>query len=298
MIAFSYMIVFDAIGLINTFVSTVLELDYAFRARNMQRPFGAIRLQILLALASAIYLLFFSMQVSKESLEHLLLPGSHDAADNSHTSHSEKAPGFVTFLLLSASIALAYLAGVNLQNHETFCKVWRRMPITMQGISYSVINRGRRGAINTLRGNIFTSSVLASGLLVVVSTFIIHSPAFDKLVATFEAVLMFYVAGPTATALGKLILQTTPKPLRNGIEGKLRELQQIKGVLSIGRTHFWQNTFGQYVASLELHVAGDVDEQEVLQAAYQTLRGLMKVGGTSEDDASDGGELSISVIKA
>lgn len=76
------------------------------------------------------------------------------------------------------------------------------------------------------------------------------------------------------------------------------QLQQIKGVLSIGRTHFWQNTFGQYVASLELHVAGDVDEQEVLQAAYQTLRGLMKVGGTGEDDASDGGELSISVIKA
>jgi hypothetical protein len=42
MIAFSYMIVFDAIGLINTFVSTVLELDYAFRARNMQRPFGYV----------------------------------------------------------------------------------------------------------------------------------------------------------------------------------------------------------------------------------------------------------------
>src|ERR1700730_9964169 len=89
---------------------------------NLSVVKSAIRLQILLALASAIYLLFFSMQVSKESLEHLLLPGSHDAADNSHTSHSEKAPGFVTFLLLSASIALAYLAGVNLQNHETFCK--------------------------------------------------------------------------------------------------------------------------------------------------------------------------------
>jgi hypothetical protein len=98
------------------------------------------------------------------------------------------------------------------------------MPITMQGISYSVINRGRRGAINTLRGNIFTSSVIASGSLVLLATFVIRSPAFDKLVATFEAVLMFYVAGPTATALGKLILQTTPKPLQNGIEGKLREV--------------------------------------------------------------------------
>lgn len=105
--------------------------------------------------------------------------------------------------------------------------VWRRMPITMQGISYSVINRGRRGAISTLRGNIFTSSVIGSGLLVVIANYIISSSALDKLVATAEAVLMFYVAGPTATALGKLILQTTPKPLRNGIEGKLREVGAI-----------------------------------------------------------------------
>jgi hypothetical protein len=42
MIAFSYMIVFDAIGLINTFVSTVLELEPAFRSRNIQRPFGYV----------------------------------------------------------------------------------------------------------------------------------------------------------------------------------------------------------------------------------------------------------------
>jgi len=101
------------------------------------------------------------------------------------------------------------------------------MPITMQGISYSVINRGRRGAISTLRGNIFTSSVIGSGLLVVVANYIIRNSALDKLIATAEAVLMFYVAGPTATALGKLILQTTPKPLRNGIEGKLREVGVI-----------------------------------------------------------------------
>ncbi|KAI9285627.1 cation efflux family-domain-containing protein [Umbelopsis sp. AD052] len=298
MLAYSYIVVFDAIGLINTFVSTVLEFDSAFRARNVQRPYGAIRLQILLALASAIYLLFFSMQVSKESLEHLLLPSSHDVSENSHTAHPEKSAGIITFLLLASSIGISYLAGVNLQNHETFCKVWRRMPITMQGISYSVINRGRRGAISTLRGNIFTSSVIGSGLLVVMANYIFRNSAMDKLVATAEAVAMFYVAGPTATALGKLILQTTPKPLRNGIEGKLRELQQIKGVLSIGRTHFWQNTFGQYIASLELHVAADVDEQEILQTAYHTLRGLIKVGGANDENMTEGGELNISVIKA
>jgi len=78
-----------------------------------------------------------------------------------------------------------------------------------------------------LRGNIFTSSVIGSGLLVVVANYIIRNSALDKLIATAEAVLMFYVAGPTATALGKLILQTTPKPLRNGIEGKLREVGVI-----------------------------------------------------------------------
>jgi hypothetical protein len=122
MIAFSYLVVFDAIGLINTFLSTVLELEPSFRSRNLKRPFGAIRLQVLFALATAIYLLFFSMQVGKESLEHLLLPSSHDTTENAHTSHSDKTPGLFAFLLLSTAIALSFLSGVNLQNHETFCK--------------------------------------------------------------------------------------------------------------------------------------------------------------------------------
>jgi Co/Zn/Cd efflux system component len=77
------------------------------------------------------------------------------------------------------------------------------------------------------------------------------------------------------------------------------QLQQIKGVLSIGRTHFWQNTFGQHVASLEMHIAPDINEQEVLQSAYQALRGLIKVKGIEQDDgALDAGELTISIIKA
>ncbi|CAM0140841.1 unnamed protein product [Umbelopsis sp. WA50703] len=299
MIAFSYLVVFDAIGLINTFLSTVLELEPSFRSRNLKRPFGAIRLQVLFALATAIYLLFFSMQVGKESLEHLLLPSSHDTTENAHTSHSDKTPGLFAFLLLSTAIALSFLSGVNLQNHETFCKVWRRMPITMQGISYSVINRGRQGTINTLRGNIFSSTVVGCGVLVAISSFVFASSALDKLIATFQAAIMFYLAAPTAMALSKLVLQTTPKGLGNGIEGKLRELQQIKGVLSIGRTHFWQNTFGQHVASLEMHIAPDINEQEVLQSAYQALRGLIKVKGIEQDDgALDAGELTISIIKA
>lgn len=62
------------------------------------------------------------MQVGKESLEHLLLPSSHDTTENAHTSHSDKSPGLFAFLLCSAAIALSFLSGVNLQNHETFCK--------------------------------------------------------------------------------------------------------------------------------------------------------------------------------
>jgi hypothetical protein len=105
--------------------------------------------------------------------------------------------------------------------------VWRRMPITMQGISYSVINRGRQGTINTLRGNIFSSTVVGCGVLVAISSFVFASSALDKLIATFQAAIMFYLAAPTAMALSKLVLQTTPKGLGNGIEGKLREVKAV-----------------------------------------------------------------------
>ena len=49
----------------------------------------------------------------------------------------------------------------------------------------------------------------------------------DKLTAFGESAVMLYLGGPTAAALAKLLLQTTPDGVRSGIESRLLEVTEI-----------------------------------------------------------------------
>ncbi len=51
-----------------------------------------------------------------------------------------------------------------------------------------------------------------------------HLGWLDKLVSILESMLMFYLAGPVATALGKMLLQTTPDAALRSLEACLREV--------------------------------------------------------------------------
>jgi hypothetical protein len=52
----------------------------------------------------------------------------------------------------------------------------------------------------------------------------IVTPFVDKSFALFESGVMFYLGYPTAKALAKILLQTTPKAVASGVENRLREV--------------------------------------------------------------------------
>lgn len=119
----------------------------------------------------------------------------------------------------------------------------------------------------------------------------------DKLLALVESVVMFYLGYPTAKALANLLLQTTPNTVRNGVETRLYEIRQDPNIISLNRVHFWQNTYGRCVGTLEVQIKGDADEHAVLQFVYQKLEGLTSSNSDVYDHTGQPSELTVSIIK-
>ncbi|KAG2223366.1 hypothetical protein INT45_002861 [Circinella minor] len=295
MIGFSYLVIFDALGVLNIFISDIVRTNPAFLAINTKRPFAARRYEIVFAMATTVYLLFVTMYTTKESLEHLLMEkGNASTEDHHHEAHL----GFGGFIIMCIAMTATVLSSVSLRNHENFVRYLRRSPPTVHGYSYNVLNRARGNAVKIVLSNIYSFSIVSCGLAVVfLYMFGMASPFMDKLTAFGESAVMLYLGGPTAAALAKLLLQTTPDGVRSGIESRLLEIRQNPNVIAIDRVHFWQNTYGKCVGTLEIQVKPDTDEQSLLQFVYQKLEGLTSVDTTELDGGHSGSELTVSIIK-
>lgn len=98
----------------------------------------------------------------------------------------------------------------------------------MHGFSYNVINRARGNPIHALFSNIYSSSIVLCGSLILVMYMLgIVTPFVDKTVALCESAVMFYLGYPTAKALSKIVLQTTPRTVQSGVENRLREVNSV-----------------------------------------------------------------------
>ncbi|KAI9243496.1 cation efflux family-domain-containing protein [Phascolomyces articulosus] len=297
-VGFSYLVIFDALGVLNLFVSDIVRTNPAFLAINTKRPFAARRYEIVFAMAITVYLLFVTMYTTKESLEHLLMEKNNSSTSGEDHHHHEARLGFGGFLIMCIAMSATVLSSVSLRNHENFVRYLRRSPPTVHGFSYNVLNRARGNAIKILLSNIYSFSIVSCGLAVLILfLFGMASPFMDKFTAFGESAVMLYLGGPTAAALAKLLLQTTPDVARSGIESRILEIRQNPNVVAIDRIHFWQNTYGKCVGTLEIQVKPDADEQSVLQFVYQKLEGLTSVDATELDGGHSGSELTVSIIK-
>lgn len=96
----------------------------------------------------------------------------------------------------------------------------------MHGFSYNVINRARGNPFHALLSNVYSLSIVLCGSVILVAyMFGIATPFVDKLLALSESVVMFYLGYPTAKSLAKVLLQTTPNTVQNGVENRLREVK-------------------------------------------------------------------------
>lgn len=295
LVGLAYLMIFDALGVLNSFISSILRTNPAFGISNTKRPFGAHRYEIVFGLGTTIYLLFATMHNTKESLHHILLQDHHksEAHDSKEDHHVQFSLGM--FFLVGFAITATCVSSIALRNHDNFVRYLRRRPTTVHGFSYNVINRARGNPIHALLSNIYSLSIVLCGSVILISyIFGIATPFVDKFLALSESVVMFYLGYPTAKALAKLLLQTTPNSVQNGVENRLREIQQNPNILHVDRIHFWRTTYGKCVGTIEIQIRPEADEQSILQFVYQKLEGLTSSDTNSDETQS---ELTVSIVK-
>ncbi|RIA87899.1 cation efflux family-domain-containing protein [Glomus cerebriforme] len=280
---FAYIVIFDAFGVFTTFISSVIATYRSLRESTIRNPFGVQRYEILFGFINTLYLLFVALYMLKEGLEHFILESSEEHVED----HSPDFPMIWVLLTLGATL----ISAICYRNHKGFSALLRSASSVMEPQpNYRQTNDG----FSILLTNLFTLSTLLCGASVIfvgVLTEKNHSLGWlDKLVSILESALMFYLAGPVAAALGKILLQTTPDSTLRSLEACLREIQLDPTILSLSATHFWANSYGQLVGTICIQVNQDANEQAVLANVYDRLSPLFV-----NNDGS--GELTVQIVK-
>lgn len=256
-----YLVVFDAFGILNGVASEWSNEVWKRQGElkrlkeTIRKPYGPHRTETVLQFSQTIFLLFASIYVCKESVEHALLEGAEK-------HHEEDDVGLhLPWSLLAISTGACLFSNMILQNHDKL--------IAACGIATTASDTGvkRRTARGHGRANsiLVDPSVLAGPFLHLLSnpfsitilffclTLTLASlfmPAFqvaalDKVLAGLESVAMFYIAYPASKALGKILLQTAPKSFNTQNVQLLRSIKTIEDhplVTYVAPPHLWQLT--------------------------------------------------------
>ncbi|EJD01807.1 uncharacterized protein FOMMEDRAFT_20574 [Fomitiporia mediterranea MF3/22] len=321
-----YWIVFDAFGVALRHVLPAY-LSLESMQSKTRRPYGNARVETLLLFAQAVYLIFASVYVCKEAIEHLLL-----AAGDGHHHHpgdEDMALDGMGFPILLVLITVASLLSTCLlyDNH-------RKLIITsghkLPSFS-SILHRSRNFSFSAsnpisptslILANPFTVAPLLFSLALLLGALLLPPPqqeSYDLLLALFEAVLTFKIAYPAAEVLGTVLLQTAPPRGFPGarMEAFLRVMREIERhplVLHLPAPHIWQLTpsvtslppsssfstksqmhdissLDALVVTLELHVRRDTDDGELLTLtrwAHDRCRIALGLGVGAKDRGNDG----------
>ncbi|KAF8935100.1 Endoplasmic reticulum zinc transporter [Haplosporangium gracile] len=283
-IGLSYMLLFDAFGVLNIFVSNVIHTDVKMKKSTVKHPFGVQRFEILFGLFNAIFLLFIGMNMLKESLEHLMLEDDHHGGDHGAVV---RVPIFWTLVALGATL----VSSLGYQNHKQFCLL---LNANAHVSTQAAFGRSDPSKLVSLTSNKFTLTSLACVAGVLLVAMFPKLDALDKLVAIAQSIVMFSLGGPLAKVLGMLLLQTTPPRAMETIEDTVRQLSAVNpAILRMERAHVWTNTFGQLIGTVVVSVAKDADEQGILTSIHQSLAGFLDLDAQSEGT----GELTVQLVQ-
>ncbi|KAF9356536.1 Endoplasmic reticulum zinc transporter [Mortierella sp. NVP85] len=289
LIGLAYIMLFDAFGVLNIFVSSVIHMDKRMQRATVKHPFGIQRFEVLFGLSNAIFLLFIGMNMLKESLEHLMLEDGHHNNDNERGTHHTVArvPLFWTWIGLGATL----ISALGYRNHDQFCQLLRTAPFTSNRGAYGRTNNSK---LEILTRNRFTLTSLACVVGVILVAMFPRVEALDNLVAIGQSMAMFLLGGPLAKTLGMILLQTTPPGALENVEEAIRQLSATNpAILRLERAHVWTNTYGQLIGTLIVSVAIGADEQAILATIHQRFQGLLDLD-TKVDGA---GELTVKLVQ-
>lgn len=279
-----YWIVFDSFGVaLSRVIPGYLARD-SMQSRS-RRTYGNGRLETVLMFAQSVYLIFASVYMCKETVEHLLLSAGDDQqhhADHHHHLDGGVLPMILAFLSLIFVVANA----LGFENHFKLVEVTgSQLPqltslLPSTRISFHLPKGAKQQPtpIDAVFSNPFSLSPIAFSLALVFSSFLLPDhqiQSFDLFLSAIQALVTFSVAYPASVALGSVLLQTSPaRGLVSGrMEAFLRVMKEIERhpqVLHLPPPHIWQLTPStptkqSLVVTLELHVRKDLDDDDVLR---------------------------------
>ncbi|KAF9166002.1 Endoplasmic reticulum zinc transporter [Mortierella sp. AD010] len=284
-IGLSYMMLFDAFGVLNIFISSVIHTDLKMKRSTVKNPFGVQRFEILFGLFNAIFLLFIGMNMLKESLEHLMLEDDHHSGEHGAVV---RVPLFWTLIGLGATL----VSSLGYQNHQQFCLLLKSKSLTSTQSTY---NRPNSSKLAVIAQNQFTLTSLGCVAGIFLVALFPHVDSLDKLVAIGQSIAMFILGGPLTKVLGMILLQTTPPKALEGVEEGIRQLSANNpAIIRMERAHVWTNTYGQLIGTLVVSVTKGADEQAILSSIHQSLHGFLDLDAQSEGT----GELTVQLVQS
>ncbi|RDB17297.1 Zinc transporter 6 [Hypsizygus marmoreus] len=334
-----YWVVFDAFGVgLGSFLPQWLELKPAKsegalerEKRKIRRPYGNAPVETVLMFAQAVYLMFSSVYVCKETVEHILL--SAGGAEGHHHHHGDEDESLVgiEFPIILAFITLISIMGTSLlyNNHSKLVNVTgtripslrtilRTLSSSSRSPSHQMYNPPPTTPLGKSLCNPFVASpflfalaILSVAILVPVA----QHRTCDLLLAALITVVTFNVAYRACTVLGTVLLQTSPA--RGAASGKMeaflramREVERHPQVVHLPAPHIWQlkptpttsaSEAEALVVTMELHVRQDLGDDEVLKLtrwAWERCAGALgggSVGGTGK--GREGTEVTVGVVR-
>ncbi|TFK28241.1 hypothetical protein FA15DRAFT_584654 [Coprinopsis marcescibilis] len=324
-----YWIVFDAFGVAVSRVVPGWLASSSGSAQEMERlkirrPYGHVfningRLETVLIFSQAVYLMFSSVYVCKETVEHLLLSaggeGHHHHSGDEQAHAAINFPVFVIFLTLISLLATAILYD---NNTKLVNLAGNRLP-SIQSLIRSLQSKPNTHYIEPPPTHpvaiILSNPYVACPLLFCVAILSValtvpseHHRIADLTLASVIAVLTFNVAYRACVILGAVLLQTSPRRgLPSGkIESFLRAMREIERhphVVHLSAPHVWQltastaalqhtSTSAATISPIEVHVRKDLGDDDVLAltkwvwercvnalGGYKEFREVGEVGG-------------------
>ncbi|EIN14641.1 hypothetical protein PUNSTDRAFT_96639 [Punctularia strigosozonata HHB-11173 SS5] len=325
-----YWIVFDAFG-----IALAKVLPGYLARKSMQsktrRPYGNARVETVFLFAQTVYLIFASVYVCKETVEHLLLSAGeghhHHSGDEEINLTGIPFPIYIVFLSLLSLVgsALAYnthsklvnTTGNQIPSLSSYIQSLRsRFPTAIPSDEVEPAK-----PISRLLSNPYSISPIGFSVAILYgANFLLphQHRAFDLLLALGEAFVTFSVAYPAAVALGAVLLQISPaRGLADGrMEAFLRAMREVERhpkVLHLPAPHIWQltpslsrqpcskdagSTAQSLVVTLELHVRRDMDDADVLELtrwAHERCKTALRIGRGRDADVEP--EVTVGVVR-
>ncbi|KAI0791460.1 hypothetical protein BC629DRAFT_1593070 [Irpex lacteus] len=320
-----YWVVFDSFGVALGHVLPDISL------RRVCRILSPV-LWALAAYAQAVYLLFASVYVCKETVEHLLL--SAGEGEGHHHHHGDEVTDifgidFPPYLLCITLLSLIGTATIFNNQSKFVSATGNHIPPVHSFIPTRFRHSLKQYTYPPLLANLLSNpyTLAPLGFCASLLTALLFVPryqhrSFDLLLAGIETVVTFYLAYPAAVALGAVLLQTAPA---RGLPGgrmeaflrAMREIERHEKVLHLPAPHIWQltpyltrpealhslDTFDgpsqSLIVTLELHVPNTLSDDEVLELtawAWNRCRTALKYG--SSDGGGDGeAEVTVGIVR-